>query len=106
VDLPFRDESFDAVCCFGALYLFEDPWRALDSMVRVLRPGGRMVVLTSRRPSLPLSRLGGRALADVAGLRLFGDREITGFLRTEGFDDVKQRRYPAMQFVGAVKPCP
>ncbi|MFI0355085.1 class I SAM-dependent methyltransferase [Actinomadura sp. 9N407] len=104
VDLPFRDESFDAVCCFGALYLFEDPWRALDSMVRVLRPGGRLVILTSRRPSLPLSRLGGRALADVAGLRLFGDGEITGFLRTAGLGDIRRRRYPAMQFVGAARP--
>ncbi|MEW2354502.1 methyltransferase domain-containing protein [Spirillospora sp. NPDC029432] len=103
VDLPFRDGSFDAVCCFGALYLIDDPWRALDSMVRVLRPGGRLVVLTSRRPGLPLGRLGGRAIAEVSGLRLFGDGEITGFLRTSGFEEIRQRRYPAMQMVGATR---
>ena len=28
-DLPFRDGSFDAICCFAALYLIEEPMRAL-----------------------------------------------------------------------------
>ena len=26
-ELPFRDHSFDAVCCFAALHLFADPMR-------------------------------------------------------------------------------
>ena len=34
--LPFRDGSFDAVCCFAALHLFADPFAALDEMRRVL----------------------------------------------------------------------
>ncbi len=25
--LPFGDETFDAVCCFGALYLMREPFR-------------------------------------------------------------------------------
>src|SRR5205823_1958186 len=28
-ELPFRDASFDAVCCFAALYFIHDPHRAL-----------------------------------------------------------------------------
>ena len=32
VELPFRDDSFDAVCCFAALHLFDDPMPALDQM--------------------------------------------------------------------------
>ncbi|GAA2438879.1 class I SAM-dependent methyltransferase [Actinomadura vinacea] len=106
VDLPFRDGSFDAVCCFGALYLFEDPWGALDGMVRVLKPGGRMVILTSRRPPLPLSRLGARALTEITGFRLFGDGEVTGFLRRRRLGEIKQRRYPGLQLVGVRKPGP
>ena len=41
VALPFRDDSFDAVCCFAALHLFAEPFTALDHMTRVLtsRPG-------------------------------------------------------------------
>ena len=38
-ELPFRDQSFDAVCCFAALHLFADPMRALDRMTAVLTPG-------------------------------------------------------------------
>ena len=38
--LPFRDASFDAVCCFAALHLFADPFAALDEMRRVLAPAG------------------------------------------------------------------
>lgn len=37
--LPFADATFDAVCCFGALYLMPEPFRVAHEMVRVLRPG-------------------------------------------------------------------
>ncbi|HEY2636254.1 MAG TPA: methyltransferase domain-containing protein, partial [Solirubrobacteraceae bacterium] len=49
VHLPFRDASFDAVCCFAALHLFAEPWVALDHMARVLHPGGRIAIFTSCR---------------------------------------------------------
>ena len=52
--LPFGDGSFDAVCCFAALYLIERPMRALDELVRVLAPGGRLALLSScNRGPLP-----------------------------------------------------
>jgi SAM-dependent methyltransferase len=103
-DLPFQGGTFDAVSCFGALYLFADPWGALDSMVRVLRPGGRIAILTTRRPAVPLNRTGGGVLHRLVGLRLFGDREITRFLAERGLTGIRQRRYPAMQLVGARMP--
>ena len=49
VELPFRDASFDAVCCFAALHLFAEPFVALDHMARVLTPGGRIAIFTSCR---------------------------------------------------------
>ncbi|MWK37289.1 methyltransferase domain-containing protein [Actinomadura sp. J1-007] len=104
VDLPFRDATFDAVCCFGALYLFDEPWAAVDSMVRVLRPGGRLIILTTRRPSLPLSRLGTGAFGRVAGVTMFGDREVTGALAERGLTGVRHRRYPLMQVAAARRP--
>ena len=45
--LPFPDASFDAVCCFAALYFIEQPLRAIDEIVRVLAPGGRVALLAS-----------------------------------------------------------
>ncbi|WP_019630268.1 class I SAM-dependent methyltransferase [Actinomadura atramentaria] len=103
-DLPFADATFDAVCCSGALYLFDDPWAALDSMTRVLRPGGRIVVLTSRRPRLPVTGLAASTVSRAAGVRLFGDGEVTGALEARGFTGVRRHRYPFVQVVGGRLP--
>jgi SAM-dependent methyltransferase len=100
-DLPFRAESFDAVCCYGALYLFEDPWAAIAGMARVLRPGGRLVVLTTRRPALPLVGHGLGALGHLTGIRMFGPEELSQALATAGFVSVHRRSYGLMQFAGA-----
>jgi SAM-dependent methyltransferase len=101
MDLPFREGSFDAVCCFGGLYLFGDPWAALDSMTRALKPGGRIALLTSRRSRLPLTRLAGSFAARTGGITMFGDTEVTGGLTARGYHDVRRRSYPLMQFVSA-----
>jgi SAM-dependent methyltransferase len=45
-DLPFRPASFDAILLFHTLTYAERPQRALEECARVLRPGGRIVVLT------------------------------------------------------------
>ena len=42
--LPFPDRHFDAAYSFGGLSVFGDIKRALSEMVRVVRPGGRIVV--------------------------------------------------------------
>ena len=98
--LPFRDASFDAVCCFAALNLFADPFTALDHMTRVLTPGGRIAIFTScQSRSRPL-RTAEAALTARSGLRMFGQDEITGALRERGFGDVRQRITGLTQFVG------
>jgi ArsR family transcriptional regulator len=43
--LPFEDASFDTVLVFHTLTYAEKPQRALEECARVLRPGGRLVVL-------------------------------------------------------------
>jgi ArsR family transcriptional regulator len=44
-DLPFRSSSFDSVIVFHTLTYAENPQRALEECARVLRPGGRLVIL-------------------------------------------------------------
>ncbi|MGC4086682.1 MAG: metalloregulator ArsR/SmtB family transcription factor [Polyangiaceae bacterium] len=44
-ELPFEDASFDAVLMFHTLTYAEQPQGALEECARVLRPGGRLVVL-------------------------------------------------------------
>jgi ArsR family transcriptional regulator len=45
-ELPFRAGSFDSVVVFHTLTYAEQPQRALEECVRVLRPGGRLVLLS------------------------------------------------------------
>jgi SAM-dependent methyltransferase len=44
LDLPFDDETFDAVLCQQGLQFFPDPPAGIREMVRVLRTGGRLTV--------------------------------------------------------------
>jgi SAM-dependent methyltransferase len=43
-DLPFRDESFDAIYSMGTIEHFDETERAIQEMVRVLNPGGLAIV--------------------------------------------------------------
>jgi SAM-dependent methyltransferase len=101
--LPFASASFDAVCCYAALYLMARPFDAIAEMARVLKPGGRVAVLTSvhRGPSLtlPLARLATRP----SGVRVFSRDEITGALAANGLTDIRQEVTGLAQFVGARK---
>lgn len=45
--LPFADETFDRVTCGYVLEHLPDPEPGLEEIARVLRPGGRMFLLTS-----------------------------------------------------------
>ncbi len=98
--LPFREASFDAVCCFAALHLFDDPFAGLDEMARALTPGGRIALMTSvqrklapRGPAKPLAER-------LSGMRVFGQDEIAEALQARGFEDVHQRLSGLVQFVG------
>ena len=103
VALPFRDSSFDAVCCFAALHLFEEPFTALDPMTRVLTPGGRIALLTTcRTRSSPMRTIDG-VLGAQAGQRMFERDEILGALEQRGFGDLRQRITGFAQIVGGVK---
>ena len=103
VQLPFRDESFDAVCCFAALHLFADPRCALDHMARVLTPGGRVAIFTScRTRSSPLRTIDG-LMGARSGMRMFERDEITDALVQRGFVDVRRRVTGLTQFVGGRK---
>ena len=101
--LPFRDGSFDAVCCFAALYLIEQPMRALDEIARVVAPGGRVALLSScNRGPLPATATDA-IVRRVSGVRVFGRDELTGALRERGLTDVQQRVTGWGQFVSGRK---
>jgi len=100
-ELPFADGSFDAVCCFAALHLFADPFRALDRIAAVLGDGGRVAILTSVRGRSTALRSWESLLEARSGMRMFECREIVDALEERGFGDVRQRLTGVTQFVGA-----
>ena len=100
VELPFREASFDAVCCFAALHLFADPMRALDRMTAVLTSGGRIALFTSvRGRSAPL-RTWEAVMQRRSGMRMFERDEVVAALEQRGFVEIRQRITGFTQFVG------
>jgi ArsR family transcriptional regulator len=78
-ELPFPDASFDAVLVFHTLTYAERPARVLAECARVLRPGGRLVVLCldEHRQSEVTARYGERHPG-------FSPRALRGMLSRAG----------------------
>ncbi|QQP88453.1 metalloregulator ArsR/SmtB family transcription factor [Skermanella sp. TT6] len=77
--LPLPSASFDAVVIHQVLHFVEEPADVLAEAARVLRPGGRLVIVDFARHDLESLR------TEHAHRRLgFGDEEVTGWLRAAG----------------------
>lgn len=62
IDIPVPDSSFDAILCTEVLEHAEEPLKAVQEMVRILKPGGRMFLtapLGSGLHQLPYHFYGG-----------------------------------------------
>ena len=86
LELPYKDAEFDATTMAFGLRNLADPGRGLAEMARVVRPGGRMVVLEFVRPprnlvgsayrlylTQVLPRVGGLLSGDAAAYRYLSD---------------------------------
>lgn len=95
--LDFADESFDTVLCTLGLCSVPDDGRAVREMTRVLRPGGRLVLLEHVRSPSPAVRAGQRML-DVPSVRFCCDhltREPLDRVREQGLEIVAIERSKA-----------
>ncbi|MFD3509066.1 class I SAM-dependent methyltransferase [Nocardia sp. NPDC058666] len=101
--LPFADGTFDAVCCFGALYLIPDPLIAAREMIRVLAPGGRIAISTSFREDNLFGSAASMA-ASLSGLRAFDGDVFPKLFARAGLTEIDQRIHRFMQYVDATKP--
>jgi ubiquinone/menaquinone biosynthesis C-methylase UbiE len=86
--LEFADESFDTVVITLGLCTIPDSRQALREAHRVLRPGGRLLLLEHvRSPSLPVRAV--QRVLDPLTVRFMADhlvRDPLDYLATEGFE--------------------
>lgn len=108
--LPFPENYFDCVSIAFGLRNVTDKMAALRSMYRVLKPGGKVLVLEFSKPVLPLlgklydaysfnliPKLGGWVSGDAASyqylvesIRMHPDQDtLKNMLETCGFEDVE-----------------
>lgn len=111
-DLPFEDASFDLVFSWGVIHHTSDMSRALSELVRVCRPGGKLVLMLYHRRSLffvayralarflPLARrLGfhfeGARAGEREGFiaRHFTRREVERMLAEHGLERIRVEPY-------------
>jgi SAM-dependent methyltransferase len=106
--LPFADEAFDAACSVGVIHMLDEPLAAVGEMVRVLKPGGRLVIVAScAQEARPRRDLGFNARRERSlarsGVTVFARDELTSALRERGTVDLDQRIVGHAQFVAARK---
>ncbi|AVH21936.1 class I SAM-dependent methyltransferase [Nocardia cyriacigeorgica] len=101
--LPFPDGSFDAVCCFGALYLIPDPLAAAREMIRVLAPGGRIAITTSHRDDSAFGHAT-RIVGGWSGLRVFDTDTFPALFAEQGLVEIDQEIHRLLQYVSATRP--
>jgi SAM-dependent methyltransferase len=104
--LPFADGVFDAVHCAGSLQLMPDPQRALSELVRVLKPGGRLVVATFIRSPRRFLRRFQQVLTPVGGFRFFEPEVLHDWVAALGLELREEMIEGAAITFAAVRPAP
>lgn len=91
--LPFEDASFDVVINECAVGIPDDSQRVLDEMLRVVRPGGRVVIHESTWTQ-PLEADEKDEIAERFGTTPLEDHEWIAMLRRAGAADVDSEIEP------------
>jgi SAM-dependent methyltransferase len=106
--LPWAENYFTCAAGVEMLYFIENLKRASEELCRVLKPGGRLVLVTGAQPTSTLSKLASSPW--LRYLRFWPNDELASMLRQAGFQTVQVERVDrsehtvfAHQLVWAVK---
>jgi ubiquinone/menaquinone biosynthesis C-methylase UbiE len=91
--LPFADGEFTKVLCSNSFHHYPDPVSAVQEMVRVLGPKGRLVI-GDACSDLAAARVADRFLRwfEPGHVRLYRSTELGSFFHGGGLTDVMLRR--------------
>ncbi|WP_439659496.1 class I SAM-dependent methyltransferase [Lentzea sp. HUAS TT2] len=93
--LPFADSSFDTVVCTLGLCAIPDHESAVDEMVRVLRPGGQLILVDHVSSSSRLAR-GVQWIVERITIPLAGEhflRRPLNQVKARGLDIEQRQRF-------------
>lgn len=95
--LPFADASFDTVVCTFGLCAIPDHVTAIDEMIRVLRPGGKLILVDHVASTSRIAR-GVQRLLETVTVPLGGEhflRRPSRQVRAAGLDVERIERFKA-----------
>ena len=89
--LPFDDGAFDLVSAFETIYFWPDIEKSFSEIVRVLRPGGKFLIVNESdgedRESEEWAEM-------IEGLTRYTAERLDELLKNAGFKDVKTELIP------------
>ena len=99
--LPLADASIDVLVSSSTFHFVREPGKALSEMRRVLRPGGRLVLIDWCRDFLTMRMLDGYLKAfDAAHHHTYGSEQFVQLLEKHGFGEVRISCYKIGWFWG------
>ena len=89
--LPFKNKSFDHIFCVSVIYLMDDIGKAIDEFVRVVKPGGKLILLEPNHLSVWDYLFGRRKLAVYQKTKRYGlgKRELRMLLEQAGLKEIE-----------------
>ena len=99
--LPFTDAKFDLVSAVETIYYWLDPVKDLQEVLRVLKPGGRVIVICETYKGGRWSSFKSPAMK-LIGARNFSMDEYKGLLTSAGYIEVQVLIEPARGWICAI----
>lgn len=97
--LPFEDGSFDLATAFETIYFWPDIVNSYRQVLRVLKPGGRFVIVNESDGSKPTDA---KWEAIIDGMHTYTPAEIEADLAEAGFSSITTTRDTTRHFIRVV----
>ncbi|UCE34579.1 MAG: class I SAM-dependent methyltransferase [Deltaproteobacteria bacterium] len=99
--LPFSDNTFDLATAFEAYYFWTDLVHDLQEIKRVLKPGGKLLLVNQAYESVKF-RDRNRKLAAWANMQLHSPAGYREFMTTSGFEAIKVHEVAEKNWIAAL----